>query len=130
MEGDDRIRYCFLCHLNVYNISEMTSQEVVDLIMEKEGKLCVQLYRRTDGTVLTQDCKDGKLRPSAALNAMGQAIFAEVGGIEFSEDDMRKVEKERQEAEDAKLKRIEEKRKELYDRIAAKEKQREDQQKE
>src|ERR1700739_78711 len=31
MTGDNRVRHCALCHLNVYNISEMTTREIRNL---------------------------------------------------------------------------------------------------
>jgi len=57
--GDDRARLCLTCDKNVYNLSLMTLDEANDLIREKEGKLCIELYRRFDGTVLTADCPVG-----------------------------------------------------------------------
>ena len=57
MEGDDRTRFCRSCRKHVYNFSAMDSDEIVDLIREKEGKLCAQLYRRRDGTVVTRNCR-------------------------------------------------------------------------
>lgn len=59
MTGDDRRRFCNLCNLNVYNISEMTSEEVRALIGKSEGRVCGRLYKRADGTVLTKDCPVG-----------------------------------------------------------------------
>lgn len=59
MEGDERIRHCDACRLNVYNLSEMTREEASDLIRSKEGRLCVRYYRRTDGMILTKDCPVG-----------------------------------------------------------------------
>jgi hypothetical protein len=59
MRGDDRSRFCAHCNLNVYNLSAMTTKEGERLIREKEGRLCVQIYRRRDGTILTQDCPVG-----------------------------------------------------------------------
>ena len=59
MKGDDRARLCTTCDKNVYNLSLMTLDEANDLIREKEGKLCIELYRRFDGTVLTADCPVG-----------------------------------------------------------------------
>ncbi|HZU30456.1 MAG TPA: carboxypeptidase-like regulatory domain-containing protein [Candidatus Angelobacter sp.] len=57
MVGDDRVRHCSECNLNVYNLSMMTEQEAVQLISERQGqRLCLRLYRRSDGTVLTNDC--------------------------------------------------------------------------
>src|SRR5437773_12576574 len=59
MSGDERTRYCDQCSLNVYNISSLTTSEVEDLILKREGRLCIMIYRRADGTVLTRDCPVG-----------------------------------------------------------------------
>lgn len=59
MEGDDRVRYCSRCSLNVYNLSEMTRAEAEVLVQNHEGRLCKAFYRRTDGTILTKDCPIG-----------------------------------------------------------------------
>ena len=59
MDGDERVRHCQLCNLNVFNISEMTTDEAVKLLQNKTGRLCIQLYRRKDGTVITRDCPKG-----------------------------------------------------------------------
>jgi hypothetical protein len=56
MTGDERVRFCAACQKNVYNISNMTRQEAVSLIQEREGDLCVRFYERRDGTVVTRDC--------------------------------------------------------------------------
>ncbi len=57
MTGDDRVRHCAECHLNVYNLSAMTEREVKNLLAANQGqRLCTRFYRRADGTVLTQDC--------------------------------------------------------------------------
>jgi TonB family protein len=59
MYGDDRVRFCGQCSLNVYNLSAMTGQEAEDLIRRTEGRLCVRFYRRKDGTIVTQNCPVG-----------------------------------------------------------------------
>lgn len=59
MTDDERVRHCDSCKLNVYNISAMTATEAEDLILTHEGRLCIRLYRRADGTVLTKDCPVG-----------------------------------------------------------------------
>ena len=59
MRGDDRMRFCDACSKNVYNLSDLMASEAVALIQEAEGHLCVRLYRRSDGTVLTADCPVG-----------------------------------------------------------------------
>ena len=59
MVGNDQARFCGQCEKQVYNLSEMTAQQAIDLVREKEGKLCVRFYRRHDGTMLTADCPIG-----------------------------------------------------------------------
>jgi hypothetical protein len=59
MQGDARVRFCAQCGQHVYNLSEMRAAEAVRLIEGHEGRLCVQLFRRADGTVLTADCPIG-----------------------------------------------------------------------
>lgn len=59
MIGNDRIRHCAECNLNVYNLSEMTRWEAESLIASREGRLCVRFYRRADGTILTRNCPRG-----------------------------------------------------------------------
>ncbi|QQR56690.1 MAG: hypothetical protein IPG59_17030 [Candidatus Melainabacteria bacterium] len=58
MKGTDTKRYCSQCHLNVYNISNMTAPEAVKLI-GSDTAYCFSLYRRPDGTVITRDCPIG-----------------------------------------------------------------------
>jgi hypothetical protein len=59
MPGDDRVRHCTLCDLNVYNFETMTSDEVRALLMRTEGRVCGRMVRRADGTLLTRDCPTG-----------------------------------------------------------------------
>jgi hypothetical protein len=56
MIGDDLVRFCGKCKLNVFNISELTESEAEVLIHKKEGRICARLYQRSDGTVITQKC--------------------------------------------------------------------------
>src|SRR5207247_7817522 len=59
MEGNHRVRSCDHCQLHVFNLSALTQQQAEDLIGRSEGRLCVRLYRRADGTVMTADCPPG-----------------------------------------------------------------------
>ncbi|MCE9562269.1 MAG: hypothetical protein K8U57_09465 [Planctomycetes bacterium] len=56
MRGNDRVRHCGQCKQHVYLLSEMSKEEAEDLIRQKEGKLCVRVYRRPDGSVVTRSC--------------------------------------------------------------------------
>jgi hypothetical protein len=72
MTGDDRIRFCGSCGKHVYNLSAMTSDEAIGVIRDRGGKLCAQLYRRPDGTVVTADCPE----PGAATSRRQFSIRA------------------------------------------------------
>src|SRR4051812_20791840 len=63
MRGNDRVRFCQACSLHVYDISAMSRIEATELVSQHEGRLCVQMYRRADGTVITDDC--GRIRKAA-----------------------------------------------------------------
>src|SRR5689334_4619149 len=74
MAGDDRVRFCGGCEKNVYNLSAMTRAEAEALVREREGRLCVRMYQRADGTVLTQDCPVGVRR--TRLKARVKSVLA------------------------------------------------------
>jgi hypothetical protein len=59
MKGDDRARFCDQCHLTVYNLSAMSASEAVELVTEREGRVCVRFLRRRDGMMVTSDCPVG-----------------------------------------------------------------------
>lgn len=56
LRGDERVRACGRCRKNVYNIEALTRIEALRLIRGREGRICVRLRRRPDGTVVTGDC--------------------------------------------------------------------------
>jgi hypothetical protein len=94
MNGNDQVRFCHQCNLNVYNISEMTGAQVASLIANTEGRICARLYRRADGTVLTSDCPVGlkalRRRVSRIAAAMLTALLSlcsSVAGQNKSQDD-------------------------------------------
>lgn len=84
MVGDEHVRFCKSCEKNVYNLSSLTTAAAEALIREKEGNLCARLYRRSDDTVLTADCKIGVRmkwvrRVAGAAVLVGSATAAGVG---------------------------------------------------
>lgn len=88
MRGDDRVRFCEQCQLNVFNISELPAAEAERLILEKMGRLCIRLYRRADGTILTRDCPRGLaaarlriIRLAAVSAAACWVLFAALGAL-------------------------------------------------
>jgi hypothetical protein len=76
MAGDERVRHCTLCSLNVYNFAEMTRDEVRDLLVRTEGRVCARLYRRADGTVLTRDCPTGLQALRRRASRVAAAVIA------------------------------------------------------
>lgn len=80
MTGDDRSRFCGACQRHVYNLSGMTRAEAEALIQEKEGQLCVRLYRLDNWKVMTSDCPVGlaALRRQA-VRTVGVVVGAVVG---------------------------------------------------
>jgi hypothetical protein len=83
MSGDEKIRHCRQCDLNVYNVSAMTDEEVLEqMVMLTAGKkVCMSLYRRSDGTFITKDCPVGlsrlqeKARHAASWIAGGLSLL-------------------------------------------------------
>jgi hypothetical protein len=56
MEGNDEVRFCGKCRKNVYNVAALPRAEALALIERSEGRVCMQLTRRPDGTIATGDC--------------------------------------------------------------------------
>jgi len=87
MFGNDRMRFCGHCKLNVYNLSGMSRDDAENLVTNAEGRLCVRYYRRTDGTVITENCPVGwarvKQRARVYTTAAFSLIMTLLGGLIF-----------------------------------------------
>jgi hypothetical protein len=81
MKGDDCVRHCGACRLNVYNLSSMSRREAEALVRRSEGRLCVRFFRRADGTVLTEDCPAGLRAIRRRLRLVGGAVAAMFAAI-------------------------------------------------
>jgi hypothetical protein len=89
MRGDERVRFCRHCSLNVYNLSAMSRGDAEQLVRESEGRVCVRFYRRLDGTVVTTDCGGGwrlaaKRAGRFAKAASAMVIAAALAPLGFS----------------------------------------------
>jgi Carboxypeptidase regulatory-like domain len=78
MTGDERVRHCGECELNVYNLSDMTRVEAERLLATHEGRLCIRFYRRDDGTIITRDCPRGLQALIRRVSRMGGAALTAV----------------------------------------------------
>lgn len=85
MTGDEAIRFCGLCKKNVYQISNMTNDQVEELLANAGEEKCGRFYQRKDGTLVTADCSVGlkrKRRKQAVIGA--SAGFLSVLGVALS----------------------------------------------
>jgi len=74
MAGDDRRRFCRQCKLHVYDLSDMPRAEAQAFVNQAEGRTCIRLFRRDDGTLLTRDCPVG-------LRALRQRLVRAVASL-------------------------------------------------
>lgn len=94
MAGDDKIRHCSRCGLNVHNFEAMTRDEVERVLRMKlddpSVRVCARLYRRADGTILMQDCPRGlaaaraRVRKSVARIAAALGLLTAAGAAAYA----------------------------------------------
>ena len=91
MEGDSDVRYCSSCKKHVYNLSMMSRPEAEAVLVAAKATegACVRLYRRADGTVITDDCPVGMRRRrfwrrTGGLAAAG-ILAAALGSLLYSQ---------------------------------------------
>jgi hypothetical protein len=84
MVGNERVRHCAECNLNVYNLSAMTERKVQKLIARSHGQLCTRFYRRADGTILTQDCPRGLRAVARRVSRTVAAVLSAVMTVSFA----------------------------------------------
>ena len=94
MYGDERMRFCGECKLNVFNLSGMTKYDAENLFRLSEGRLCVRYYQRPDGTILTKDCPVGWARVKERVSVVAAAVLSVVisifGGLFLATSVMKK----------------------------------------
>jgi hypothetical protein len=81
MMGDERVRFCGACSLNVYNLSAMTRSEAETLIARSEGRLCVKFYRRWDGSIITRNCPIGLSAIRRRVSYVAKAVCSMMFGL-------------------------------------------------
>ncbi len=81
MTGDEAIRFCGLCKKNVYQISNMSNDQVEELLAEAGEEKCGRFYQRKDGTLVTADCSVGlkRKRRKQAFVGAGVGILSALG---------------------------------------------------
>lgn len=81
MTGDDQVRFCNLCQLNVYNARELTKSELVDLLSKDGPRPCLRLYRRADGTIITDNCPVGLRKIRNGVRRAWRGVAAACGMV-------------------------------------------------
>ncbi len=82
MKGDGRVRFCDQCQLNVYDVQQLTSYQVRDMVMKNEGgRTCMRFFKRFDGTLLTRDCPQGLALLGYLYNRERMKIGGDVGTL-------------------------------------------------
>lgn len=81
MRGSERRRYCTMCKLNVYNLSGMTQEEAESFLINAEGRVCLRVRRRADGSVITRDCPVGWARLKRKVSRTATAVFSLLAGF-------------------------------------------------
>lgn len=79
MTGDERTRFCAKCEKQVHNLSALPRDEAEAFLRSLTTSACVRVYRRTDGTVMTDDCPVGVTRARrkrVALTVVGGGLLA------------------------------------------------------
>jgi hypothetical protein len=81
MQGNEQVRYCSDCKLNVYNLAGMSPEAARAVVRASEGgALCMRFYQRPDGTLTVAQCPPGlsarARRRWAMVTASGTAALA------------------------------------------------------
>jgi hypothetical protein len=67
MAGNDRVRYCLTCDLNVYNLMDLEPAQIEAVVRKSGGRLCGRIYVRGDDTFTLRRCRGGRARRGLAL---------------------------------------------------------------
>jgi hypothetical protein len=78
MSGNDRVRFCSQCNLNVYNLSGMSRNEAASFVNRTEDRVCIRYYRRADGSILTDNCPVGLRALKRRAIRVAKAVLSSV----------------------------------------------------
>lgn len=71
MSGNEKVRFCSHCALQVHDLSAMTTVEAMSLVGKSGGRLCVRYYRQQDGTIRTATQTLHNIKRRASILAAG-----------------------------------------------------------
>ncbi len=76
MIGNERMRFCEHCNLQVTNLSNLTRQEAVRLVARSEGRLCVRFVRRSDGSIAAKQSEKKLHQISRRVSRLAAGAFS------------------------------------------------------
>jgi hypothetical protein len=82
MAGDDKVRFCRRCSLNVYNLAAMKPHEIEALVRKTSGRLCGRIYVRQDRTATLRDCGSSRAK-SRVRRAVAVSIILLLAGFSW-----------------------------------------------
>jgi hypothetical protein len=91
LAGDDRVRFCGHCQQHVYNVSNLTMKEAVALVERVEGRACMRLQHRSDGTLITRDCFHAVRRARERIVASALGVMVAAAGYWSGVQGLRKL---------------------------------------
>lgn len=83
MRGNNKVRRCSACRLDVHNTTEMTESEIQNLFAGQNNRICLKIYRTTDGKILTKNCAQAKRIFELARRKIRLALATLLGMLNF-----------------------------------------------
>jgi len=80
MTGNEQVRFCEHCNLQVTDLSSMTRQQAMRLVEQSQGRLCVRFTQRPDGRLLTRKMPEKLYRISRRVSRITSATTAAPSG--------------------------------------------------
>ncbi len=76
MIGNDQVRFCEHCSLQVHNLSEMTQIDAMRLLARSSGRLCVRYYRNPNGETVTRNTASALHQIGRRASRIASAAFS------------------------------------------------------
>jgi len=75
MIGNDQVRFCEHCNLEVTDLSAMTRHEAMRLVARSQGRLCVRFIQRPDGGIVSRTVPEKLHRISRRVSQIAAGAF-------------------------------------------------------
>ncbi|MFN2510404.1 MAG: carboxypeptidase-like regulatory domain-containing protein [Pyrinomonadaceae bacterium] len=76
MTGNDQIRFCEHCNLNVQDLSQLTRKRALRLVRASKGRLCIRYRSRPDGSLVTRSAPRNLYRIGRRASRIAAGAFS------------------------------------------------------